>query len=223
MSVHKKLAEARVRLQKIELRKSGKNSFQGYSYFTLDDFLPHINQISNDVGICGVISFTAEMASLVITDVSDGTSVTITSPMADAQLKGAHPIQQLGAVETYQRRYLWMTAFEIIEHEAIDGLNQEDNAAPEPPKDKPRTPTKIAGQPGRFQLTVKSENPENTKEWCLIVADATTHMLQLATSTSDVMEIFKVNRKIYDKLKEIDADIHSDVVAMFSTRKKEFA
>ena len=40
--------------------------------------------------------------------------------MADANLKGTHPIQNLGAVETYQRRYLYMAALEIVEHDAID-------------------------------------------------------------------------------------------------------
>jgi hypothetical protein len=40
--------------------------------------------------------------------------------MADANLKGCHPIQNLGAVETYNRRYLWVTAMEIVEHDALD-------------------------------------------------------------------------------------------------------
>jgi hypothetical protein len=40
--------------------------------------------------------------------------------MADANLKGCHPIQNLGAVETYTRRYLWVTAMEIVEHDALD-------------------------------------------------------------------------------------------------------
>jgi hypothetical protein len=40
--------------------------------------------------------------------------------MAEANLKGCHPIQNLGAVETYTRRYLWVTAMEIVEHDALD-------------------------------------------------------------------------------------------------------
>ena len=46
--------------------------------------------------------------------------ITINSPMAEAALKGCHPIQNLGAVETYTRRYLWVTALELVEHDAID-------------------------------------------------------------------------------------------------------
>lgn len=120
MGVHKKLITARVQLQSESLKKSGHNKFAGYQYFELGDFLPQINAIFHSVGLCGVISYDSEIASLTITDVDDGTSIVITSPMVEANLKGAHAIQNLGAVETYQRRYLWMTAMEIVEHDALD-------------------------------------------------------------------------------------------------------
>ncbi|MNP43870.1 ERF superfamily protein [compost metagenome] len=53
-------------------------------------------------------------------DVEDGTSVEFTSPMGSAALKGCHEVQNIGAVETYQRRYLYVTALEIVEHDALD-------------------------------------------------------------------------------------------------------
>ena len=129
--VHKKLMQARIFLQNAPLKKSGHNKFAGYSYFELGDFIPTINQIFADVGLCGVVSYDAEIASLTITDVDDGTNIVITSPMADANLKGCHPIQNLGAVETYTRRYLWVTAMEIVEHDALDSsapLKEEKKA-----------------------------------------------------------------------------------------------
>jgi len=118
--VHKKLMQARMFLQQMSLKKSGHNKFAGYQYFELGDFLPQINEIFHGQGLCGVISYTKEYADLTITDVDDGTFITISSPMVEANLKGAHAIQNLGAVETYQRRYLWMTAMEIVEHDALD-------------------------------------------------------------------------------------------------------
>jgi len=118
--VHKKLMQARMFLQQMSLKKSGHNKFAGYQYFELGDFLPQINEIFHGQGLCGVISYDSEYASLTITDVDDGTNIVITSPMVEANLKGAHAIQNLGAVETYQRRYLWMTAMEIVEHDALD-------------------------------------------------------------------------------------------------------
>jgi hypothetical protein len=107
-------------LQSMQLKKSGHNKFSNYYYFELGDFLPQINEIFHSIGLCGVISYDTDYASLTITDVDDGTNIVITSPMVEANLKGAHAIQNLGAVETYQRRYLWMTAMEIVEHDALD-------------------------------------------------------------------------------------------------------
>ena len=98
MSVHKKLMAARVKLLSTEMKKSGQNKFAGYSYFELGDFIPHVQTIFNDLGLCGVVSFTHSHAELTITDVEDGTIIVVSTPMAEANLKGAHPIQNLGAV-----------------------------------------------------------------------------------------------------------------------------
>ena len=131
MSVHKKLMQARIQLQGTKLSKSGKNKFAGYSYFELGDFLPTIQDIFNQIGLCGYVSFGKDLATLTITDVDGGGEIVITSPMADANLKGTHPIQNLGAVETYNRRYLWMAAMEIVEHDILDASKPlEEKPAP---------------------------------------------------------------------------------------------
>jgi hypothetical protein len=124
--------EARIALQAAPLKKSGHNKFAGYQYFELGDFLPTINQIFYKVGLCGVVSFDKELATLCITDTDDGSQIVLTSPMADANLKGCHPIQNLGAVETYTRRYLWVSAMEIVEHDALDSSPpvKEEKQAP---------------------------------------------------------------------------------------------
>lgn len=118
--VHKKLMQARVELQSMPLKKSGHNKFAGYNYFELGDFLPQVNAIFNRIGLCSVVSFDAEYASLTITDVDDGTSIVITSPMVESNMKGASPIQSLGGCQTYQRRYLYMCACDLIESDSFD-------------------------------------------------------------------------------------------------------
>lgn len=137
MSVHAKLMRARLMLQSRQLNKSGHNKFAGYTYFELGDFLPAIQEIFSEVGLCGVISFKADYATLTITDVDKGGQIEITSPMADANLKGCHPIQNLGAVETYTRRYLWVTAMEIVEHDALDATTGKDALRHRPLGDDP--------------------------------------------------------------------------------------
>lgn len=137
MSVHAKLMRARLMLQKRQLNKSGHNKFAGYTYFELGDFLPAIQEIFSEVGLCGVISFKNDYATLTITDVDKGGQIEITSPMAEANLKGCHPIQNLGAVETYTRRYLWVTAMEIVEHDALDATTGKESFKHRPIGDDP--------------------------------------------------------------------------------------
>ena len=129
-SVHKKLMQARIKLQGMPLKKSGKNKFAGFEYFELGDFLPQIQQIFSEIGLCGVISFDAQLATLTITDTEDGSNIVLTSPMAEANLKGVHPIQNMGAVETYSRRYLWVAAMEIVEHDALDATTGRKGDGP---------------------------------------------------------------------------------------------
>ncbi len=134
MSVHKKLMQARLALQARELKKSGHNKFAGYQYFELGDFIPTVQSIFDSFGLCGVVSYGVEIATLTITDIESGTSIEITSPMSEAALKGCHAVQNLGAVQTYIRRYLWVTAMEIVEHDVIDSTsgNKKQNIKPVP-------------------------------------------------------------------------------------------
>jgi hypothetical protein len=224
MSVHKKLMAARVKLQATEMKKSGLNKFAGYSYFELGDFIPHIQTIFNEIGLCGVVSFDSTHATLCITDVEDGTQIVVTSPMAEANLKGAHPIQNLGAVESYQRRYLWMTAMEIVEHDVIDSAPAaEPKPAPKPePKPEPKPvkpPVKMQGGEGPWQLKVTTEPGADLGDWIGIVVDAARHGLAQAGSEKDVMDLFKINRVIFDKLKELSAHDHANLMADFKTKK----
>ena len=122
MKVYKKLIDARIKLQSTELTKSGHNKFAGYKYFELGDFLPAVQSIFNEVGLIDAISFTEDLATMVVYDVDDGSSVTFTSPMGTANLKGCHEVQNIGACETYQRRYLYTTALAIVEHDALDAV-----------------------------------------------------------------------------------------------------
>jgi len=227
MSVHKKLMAARVKLQSTEMKKSGLNKFAGYSYFELGDFIPHIQTIFNEIGLCGVVSFDTTHATLCITDVDDGTCIVITSPMAEANLKGAHPIQNLGAVESYQRRYLWMTALEIVEHDIIDSAPAAEpvkvEAKPEPkPVKKTPIPAKMEGRDEKsWHLTVEKEPGESAESWIQAVVDITNMGLAETHDEAEVMKLFTNNRIIFDRLKLEDVDRYTALMGAFKTRKEE--
>jgi len=128
MNVYQRLQAARIKLQNTKLEKSGHNKFAGYKYFELGDFLPTIQNLFDEFGLFGAVSFDSDKASLVIRNVEKPDElITFYSPMGSAALKGCHEVQNIGAVETYQRRYLWVTAMEIVEHDALDaGAEKED-------------------------------------------------------------------------------------------------
>ena len=229
MSVHKKLMEARIRLHKMALNKSGENKFAGYKYFELGDFLPQTMTIFHDLGLASVVSFDVDLARLCITDTEDGTTITITSPMADANLKGAHPIQNLGAVESYQRRYLWLAAMEIVENDIIDAsAGAAPAAAPRPAAPAPRPAPRVeqvpaekvtSGKGGDWNITLKEREDG---DWATAIVDATDVALQVAQNAEDVNAIFKVNRVHYDRLKEETPTIYAELLAKFKTAKAKF-
>ena len=224
MSVHKKLMQARVNLQKTEMKKSGLNKFAGYSYFELGDFIPHIQTIFNDIGLCGVVSFDTTHATLCITDTEDGSQIVVTSPMAEANLKGAHPIQNLGAVLSYQRRYLWMAAMEIVEHDIIDSSPEVEIKKEEPkPKLKAtgKPPASIEGkdEKAHWYLKVTAEPGTSIEEWVSLVVDMTKMGLGEVGSEADIMNLFTLNRVIFDRLKAEDEVSHKALMLEFKNAK----
>ena len=233
MSVHKKLMAARVKLQSIQMKKSGLNKFAGYSYFELGDFIPHVQTIFNEIGLCGVVSFSTEYAQLCITDVEDGTVVVITSPMAEANLKCAHPIQNLGATLSYQRRYLWMAAMELVEGDAIDSAPpvEAPKAEPKPSPVQPlKPPTKhVKGrvdpippqhvEPDAWTIQIDAPDDET---WVDMMVEANKLKVSMATNADQLKEMFQVNKALYGKLKTLNPAVYADVMDGFANAKRSF-
>ena len=225
MSVYKKLQQARMLLQNTKLSKSGKNKFAGYEYFELGDFLPAIQKICNDVGLCGVVSFNQDMAFLQINDVEDGTSIMFTSPMSSASLKGCHDVQNLGAVQTYLRRYLWTNAFEIVEHDALDATTGAVEPVKKPvaeSKPMPKPAPKIEGQKGEWQIVAPAKPSENVEDWLDLIKITSHQLLDLTENEEDVMLIFKKNKVLFDTVKATDANFFKEMMGKFTAKKNEF-
>lgn len=224
MSVYKKLQDARIILQSTQLKKSGRNKFAGYEYFELGDFLPAIQSICNKVGLCGAVSFTGDTAYLTIYDVEDaGQFITFTSPMASAALKGCHDVQNLGAVQTYLRRYLWTNAFEIVEHDALDSVMGKDEPPkkPEPAKVVPiKAP--IAGQKGEWQIVSPAAPEGDVSDWLQMIKTSSYMLLDLCSNEEDVMAIFKKNKVLFDTVKTEDAIFFKEMMAKFTEVKNTF-
>lgn len=146
-NIYQRLMSSRLALQSADLKKTGHNKFAGYKYFELGDFLPKVQEIFNAHGLLGVVSYSQEEASLTIINIDNPEErIVIGTPMSSAALKGAHEIQNLGAVQTYLRRYLWVTAMEIVEHDAIDSTTGRDEK-----------PIKISNKPIKVDVEQDTE------------------------------------------------------------------
>jgi len=220
MSVYKKLQEARIDLQSKPLKKSGKNNFAGYQYFELADFLPSIQQICLDRGLCGSVTFYTDIAVLTITDVDKPEDkIEFKCPMSSAALKGCHEVQNLGAVQTYLRRYLWTNAFEIVEHDALDAVMGKD----EPKKAKPTvtSPTSVDKETWQNDLIVCKEDPNDPTVWRKDLVSGTEAKFTFCENVATLMNTFKVNKVSYDRLKDESPDDFKNLMNKFTEVKTQ--
>lgn len=121
MNVYQRLQKARIDLQNAKIKKSGKNAYANFSYFELKDFIPTVNNLFDKYGLSSNFSIIDDMANLYIINADKPEeNILFTSPIAETQLKGCTPIQALGAIHTYMKRYLYLNAFEIVEDDLLD-------------------------------------------------------------------------------------------------------
>ena len=202
MKVYKKLVEVRNELQTMPLSKSGHNKFAGYKYFELGDFLPAIQGLFQKHGLCDVISFDQNIAVMNIYDVDDGSFVTFTSPMGSAQLKGCHEVQNIGAVETYQRRYLYVTALAIVEHDALDAVTGSQDS-----------------KPVEVKPVVKPQEPEQNLD---ALAEVLITFGDTCESLKELSSFWKKNQAGIDQMKVSNPDLFKQVQSAFAQYKSKF-
>lgn len=122
MNIYEKLIKARAEFLEAGVQKSGKNYGIGYKYFELKDIVPVATKIFEKLGMVAVTSYFPDSAEMVLynTEMPDE-KIVFYSPLKYAPVtKGSNEIQSLGSTQTYLRRYLYMTALDIIEDDTVD-------------------------------------------------------------------------------------------------------
>jgi hypothetical protein len=153
-NIYAKLIEARKRFLASGVKKTGVNRYAEFKYFTLDDIIPIKQAIFEDLGLIDVISFGAEDATLkLINAVIPEEVIEFTSPLRDDESLIKNPIQKLGAIETYVRRYLYMLVLDIVESDTVDAVS-----------DKPIPPANIEKGEVEPSKPKKSNRPATTEE-----------------------------------------------------------
>jgi hypothetical protein len=206
MSVFKQLQQARTKFLSADIKKSGKNKFAGYEYFELGDFIPAIHQIFSDVGLCGVVRFTNDTASLTIYDVEDANhgSIEFTSPMVYAENTKGQAIQNLGSTHTYMRRYLWLMAMEIVEHDAVDAAPQVEQPKPIKQEVAPAAPP----VPPKGATADQKLFVDKLIEWAAV-----------QDTKSELVGAWKTNQKQIDAIKVADPKLFDHLKTCFTELK----
>lgn len=130
-SLNDAIIKIKVALQNIKLKQSGKNTFAGFTYYELSDFLPSLNKLMLENGVNDQIIIGKEYAELTLHKGSEKQTYTIPfimfeTPKNKNGTDSMQHIQYLGALNTYYKRYLYLNAFGITDGEVIDAMNIND-------------------------------------------------------------------------------------------------
>lgn len=214
------------------LKKSGKNKFAGYEYFELQDILPTAHDVFNKVGLCGVFSIFDNVASLQVYETDTGASISFQSPLVMAENAKGQAIQSMGSTHTYFRRYLWLMALELTEHDAVDSSDPGDKKPEPKPELKKEVidqktgeinpPAKIEGKGGEWNIKITAKDGASAEQWSETVFDSAMICLRTAKTVDDVMTIFRVNRAIFDRLRADDEPIYTSLMNEFKLAKESF-
>jgi len=211
MNVYQKLNVAREKFHASEIKKSGHNKFAGYNYFELGDFLIPALRIFKEVGLTSVIRFEADVATMeIVNNDKPEDRIYILSPMSEASLKGCHPVQNLGAVQTYIRRYLWTAALEIVEHDALDATTGSVEVKEVKPKEEPKEETIVAG---------RYVQPDPKHE---LFVDSMIGWGDTCTSLSELTSLWKTNQKTVDECKKGNKEQFKRLQDHFAGLKDKF-
>ena len=196
-NIYGKLIEARKQFLASGIKKTGVNRYAEYKYFTLDDIIPVKQRIFESLGLVDMISFDDSLAVLTLIN-SDNPSENImfTSPIREDESLIKNPIQKLGAIETYVRRYLYMLLLDIVESDAVEAVT-----------DKPDPETGKGG-------AKKSNKPVSAEER----AEAKETLINQGGEATDTQ--IKAIKNGLKKLREKDADKYESYVTDCVKRMK---
>lgn len=134
-----------------------------------------------------------------------------------------HDAQGYGSALTYARRYSLMAACGIAPVDDDGQAASGNTTKPAEPAKKPTSPpAHVEGKGGTWSLQISADANADITTWLDVVYDLTSKALALAKNDADVMEIFKVNRGVFDKLKSIDEESYKNLMACFTETKNKF-
>lgn len=129
IKIMKKINDGRSYFQQQDIKKSGKNKYQHFNYFELQDIIPIKNEICTKFKIADYFIFDIEKqnARLEIYDLEqDDQQEPITFQILipePQEMNSTKRMQEIGALQTYSHRYLLLQFLDVTECDRIDATN----------------------------------------------------------------------------------------------------
>lgn len=132
MNIYEKLLKVREGFSAAKITKSGQNTFANFNYFELSDIVPTITKLCAEVKALPLINYGQGTATLKFINAEKPDEfIEVTCEMREITNNKMNAAQAYGSIQTYTRRYLYLTMFDIVEPDTLDTLPQ---GAQEPPK-----------------------------------------------------------------------------------------
>lgn len=131
-NVLSKLATARVFIKSHPVKKDGRNDFSKYDYFTPEIVSKLVNDACVEANIICVFNLKQDTigyyGEVITTDLDSGEQLVTEMRTAKPEIKATNETQQMGGMNTYAKRYAFMSLFDI-EDNSID-FDSQDNSKP---------------------------------------------------------------------------------------------
>lgn len=121
MNLYQKVAKIKGEMSSMKFSKTGRNSFTKFNYFQLDDFEPTLEKLCSQYGVVTYFQFALDVARMVVVDAdAPADKIEVDSPVDVSFGKTSSKMQDIGSMQTYARRYLFMSFFGITESDFLD-------------------------------------------------------------------------------------------------------
>lgn len=145
MNITEKLLKARKLIKETDLKKEGRNEFSKYDYFTPSQVSELVNTVCQELNILPMFSLKKDdnglFGELIILDTEPGVLAgenlaTLVFEMRTEMpsITATNMTQQMGGCETYTKRYMLMSAFDITDNNLDPDSQDNRKKEEEPPK-----------------------------------------------------------------------------------------
>jgi hypothetical protein len=246
MKVYQAINAVQMALVAEGISKDRRNQQQGYNFRGIDDIYNAVSPILAKSGLCilprvlsrdcierqtqkgGTLFYVTVEVEFDFVAAEDGTKHTVKT--YGEAMDSADKATNKAMSAAY--KYAIMQAFAIPTEGDNDADAHTHEVAPRKPNPKP-TPKpepsgnistqNVEGRKGAWQLKV-SVAPEgiSEEEWADLVIETCKIALEQTDSADSVMQIFKVNRNIFDRMKAESKDKYDTMMSLFKTKKESF-